>query len=69
MPRMRRSCRGRQGGESHAEAREAGLRAMLAFERKNAPEPLGIPAATRTDPQLVERVAADVSRTVGELVS
>jgi hypothetical protein len=63
---------GRMGGEAHAEAREAGLRAMLEFERRNPCETIGIPTAARTDESLVELQVADASRwgpVAGELVS
>jgi hypothetical protein len=65
------AARGRQGGEALAGARQAGLKAMIGFERANDPTKLGLPAALRTDPAMVDREVADASRwgPVAEAVS
>ena len=48
--------------EAHADAQIAGAEALLRFEKANPHEPLGLLAALRTDREMVELAAADVSR-------
>ena len=53
---------GRRDATASTDARQAGIAALLAFEKKRPPERIGFPSSIRTDPSAVELVAPSAAR-------